>query len=697
MNDSQRIKLSFVAIAIVTLASGLEAQRPFTVEQILSSPFPSSLVASPTGSRLAWVQNDEGRRNIWIAEGPDYEGRQITSYSEDDGQDLGSLRFTNDGTTIVFVRGGAPNRQGEIPNPLSLPDEQERAIWTVPFSGGEPQKLAVGSSPAVSPDGQTVLFIRSRQIWSVAFGEEAEKLFHIRGSARSVRWSPDGSKVAFVSARGDHSFVGVYDLEEETVRYLSPGVESDGEPVWSLDGESIAFMRVPPQMDRVPFSPVRSADPWSILVANVATGETEVVWTADEGPGSAVRGVVADNQLFWGDDDRLVFPWEKDGWTHLYSVRASGGEATLLTPGDFEVEDVVLSYDKREILFSSNQDDIDRRHIWRVSVRGGSPEPVTSGDGNEWAPAISGDGIAVAFLASDARHPAHAAVDVGSGHSQALVSENVFGEVPVQELVEPQQVIFPGADGMPIHGQLFLPPNRQRGQQYPAVLFFHGGSRRQMLLGWHYRGYYHNAYGLNQYLASRGYIVLSVNFRSGIGYGMEFREALNYGAQGASEFNDVLGSGLYLRSRPDVDPARIGLWGGSYGGYLTALGLARASDLFAAGADFHGVHDWNAVIRNFVPSYDPIARAEVARLAYESSPMASIDGWRSPVLLVHGDDDRNVPFSETVDLVAALRERGVEYEQLIFPDEVHGFLLHRHWVAAYEATADFFERKLKGR
>ena len=113
-----------------------------------------------------------------------------------------------------------------------------------------------------------------------------------------------------------------------------------------------------------------------------------------------------------------------------------------------------------------------------------------------------------------------------------------------------------------------------------------------MLLGWHYMYYYNNAYAMNQYLASRGYVVLSVNYRSGIGYGMKFREALNYGAGGASEFNDVLGAGLFLKSRPDVDPARIGLWGGSYGGYLTALGLARASDLFAAGVDMHGVHDW---------------------------------------------------------------------------------------------------------
>ncbi len=188
--------------------------------------------------------------------------------------------------------------------------------------------------------------------------------------------------------------------------------------------------------------------------------------------------------------------------------------------------------------------------------------------------------------------------------------------------------------------------------------------------------------------------MLSVNYRSGIGYGLDFREAKDYGATGASEYNDVMGAGLYLRSRPDVDPARIGIWGGSYGGYLTALGLSRASDLFAVGVDIHGVHDWNVVTRNFSPSYDPQRNPDAARIAYESSPMSSVKNWRSPVLLIHGDDDRNVPFSETVTLVEALRKQHVPFEQLIFPDEVHDFLEHSRWLDAYRAAADFFRKHL---
>src|SRR5436189_218565 len=277
-----------------------------------------------------------------------------------------------------------------------------------------------------------------------------------------------------------------------------------------------------------------------------------------------------------------------------------------------------------------------------------------------------------------------------------MAAAAVPADFPAAALVEPQPVLFSSADGMTIHGQLFVPKTLRAGERRPAVVFFHGGSRRQMLLGWHYMYYYRNAYALNQYLASQGYIVLSVNYRSGIGYGLDFREALHYGAQGASEFNDVMGAGVYLRTRADVDPAKIGLWGGSYGGYLTALGLARASDLFAAGVDLHGVHDWNTEIQNWVSEYDPAKQADVARVAFESSPIAAVNDWRSPVLLIHGDDDRNVQFSQTVQLATALRTQGVDVEQLIFPDDIHDFLTHAHWVAAYEAAADFFQRRLGG-
>jgi len=356
------------------------------------------------------------------------------------------------------------------------------------------------------------------------------------------------------------------------------------------------------------------------------------------------------------------------------------------------VDHVSISPDHKEIIFSSNQDDIDRRHIWKASAASGPPARVTNGDGLEWTPVMTSDLKSIAVLRSDAKWPARPGLVTASGELRDLAPETMPADFPGNDLVTPQQVILSASDGLRIHGQLFLPPNAANRERHPAVVFFHGGSRRQMLLGWHYMGYYHNAYALNQYLASRGTIVLSVNYRSGIGYGLNFREALNYGADGASEYYDVQGAGLYLRNRPDVDPQRIGVWGCSYGGYLTALALALSSDLFQAGVDFHGVHDWNLERRNFVPTYNPLDNVDRARLAWESSPLASVSTWRSPVLLIQGDDDRNVPFSETIHLAEALRKQGVEFKLLVFPDEIHDFLLHRSWLAAYHATSDFFDQ-----
>jgi dipeptidyl aminopeptidase/acylaminoacyl peptidase len=403
--------------------------------------------------------------------------------------------------------------------------------------------------------------------------------------------------------------------------------------------------------------------------------------------------VVADRQLFWGASDRLVFPWEKDGWLHLYGVPAGGGPAQLLTPGDGEVEYVSLAPDRTRVLYSSNHDDIDRRRVWSAPVDGSAKPAAITRSGITWQPVVAGDGITAA-LHSDATLPPHVVVVNASGEARALAETMPAAPYAAAQLVEPQPVTVTATDGMPIHAQLFVPRGLKAGEKRPGLIFFHGGSRRQMLLGWHYNYYYRNAYAMNQWLASQGYVVLAVNYRSGIGYGLEFREALNYGATGGAEFNDVMGAGLYMKGRPDVDPARIGLWGGSYGGYLTAMGLSRASNLFAAGVDFHGVHDWNQGIRTFVPDYNVLDDPEFSRRAFAASPLASVDTWTSPVLLIHGDDDRNVSFIESINLITALRKRQVEVEQLVFPDEVHDFLRHQNWVRGYKAAADFFGRRL---
>ena len=688
-------------------AAKQESSGKFTIEQVLSAPFPTDLTPAPSKNMFAWVFNAEGKRNVWVAEpssgGSGYTARQLTNYTEDDGQDVGELSWTPDASAIVYVHGGDfefPKRT--YPNPARLAAGVEQDVFVVPVSGGEPRKIGEGHSPAVSPAGESVAYVLKGEIWLAKLdgSDKPQQLIHELGENSGLRWSPDGKSIAFVSARGDHSFIGVYTLGSKVVNYLDPSTDHDGEPVWSPDGKQIAFIRVPSSTEHI-FEPHRTGPPWSIRIADVSTGKGHEIWHAFNGIGSVFHEVEAKDQLLWCAGNRIVFPWEHTGWVHLYSVPATSGgtddvedTATLMTPGDFELEHVSISPDRKSIVYTSNQNDIDRRHIWKVAVDSAQPEQLTSGTGLEVYPAFASDSRTVAILRAGAQMPLRPAVIERGNQMRDLADNQIPAEFPARDLVTPQQVIFSAADGMYIHGQLFLPANAAESQRHPAIVFFHGGSRRQMLLGWHYMDYYSGSYALNQYFANHGYVVLSVNYRSGIGYGLNFREALNYGADGASEFNDVEGAALYLRSRSDVDPKHIGLWGGSYGGYLTAMGLARASDLYAAGVDMHGVHDWNVEIGNWM-TYDPAAHAEAAHLALESSPIASVSTWRSPVLLIQGDDDRNVQFSQMGEMANALRKQGVHYQELVFPDEIHGFLRHITWVRAYTATADFFAQQFK--
>jgi dipeptidyl aminopeptidase/acylaminoacyl peptidase len=693
--------LRALVLCVLCVLAARAADGPFTLEQVLSSPFPSDLTAATRGSRIAWLFDAQGRRNVWVAEGPTFAARQLTRYSSDDGQELSALQFSPDGNTLVYVRGGNKNSAGEIPNPTSNPGGVEQAVWAITWVGGPARKIDGGHSPRVAPRGNWIAYvkeneIKENQIWVAPLvGPGKPHQIVTRGQNGSPEWSPDGKKLAFVSTRSDHSFIAIYDPLKKTLSYLAPSADRDAFPRWSPDARSVAFVRRPAQ--KVSDSPATfltvqdEPNPWAIWVVDVATGQGHEVWHSTNTLEGSVPFMAGAALLNWAADNHLVFASEQDGWQHLYSIPASGGAPALLTPGECEFEHMSFSPDRRTILFSSNCSDIDRRHTWQVAVTGTTPEKVTWGEGLEWLPVETGDAKWVAYLASDAQHPAMPYIRaVGAQGSGKMLGPHALPkDFPSDNLVTPQQVVFDAADGVHIHGQLFLPAGASSGGHHPAIIFMHGGPVRQMMLGWHNMYYYHNTYGMNQYLMSRGYIVLSVNYRSGIAYGRAFRMAPGRGPRGAAEYQDIVAGARYLASRADVDSKRIGLWGGSYGGYLTAMGLARNSDLFAAGVDLHGVHDWSR--RNWMGS----ASAERVKLARESSPVGAIQTWHSPVLLIQGDDDRNVPFNETVTLSHDLRARGVAVEELVFPDEIHDFLLHRTWLAAYHASSDFFDKHFK--
>jgi len=417
---------------------------------------------------------------------------------------------------------------------------------------------------------------------------------------------------------------------------------------------------------------------------------SRVVWRSPNNRDGGWPGVAGDWGLMWGQGGRLLFASEQTGWIGMYSVSADGGDATRITPSGCEVYNVTLAPDLQSLLYDSNCGDIDRHHVQQVHILGGTPRDISSGTGIEWLPQPIGDSL-VALLHSDAQHPAAPAITAGDS-LRSLDGWSLPDAFPAAQLVTPTQVVVRAQDSTEIHCQLFLPPNAPPGERHPALIFFHGGPSREMLLGWHFMHYYSNAYAFNQYMASRGFAVLSVNYRGGVGYGRAFRNAPARGRNGASEYQDLMAAATWLRARPDVDTLHVGLWGGSYGGYMTALGLARNSDLFAAGFDLHGVHDYaeeSESTHRFGVSDSAIAAMRRA------SAIGDVAHWRSPVLLVQGDDDRNVQFQQTVDLALRLRREGVRVEELVFPDDIHDFLRHANWLAAYRAGAGFLAEILR--
>jgi dipeptidyl-peptidase 4 len=714
--------------------------QPTSVEPTLQAFFdvasPLELTAAKRADRVAWVVYEAGRRNVYTAVAPDFRAVRLTRFEEDDGQEVSGVRLSDDGALVVFVRGHAPNRQGWVANPLHDPAGSERAIWAVNTSGGPAWRVAEGAAPALSPDGSTVLHVRNGAIFRALTAQNADPDSLQSGAKPFIRdmgilsspvWSPDGSRVAFVSARGDHSYVGLYDVAARRVFWVSPDVDCDANPMWSPDGSRLAFLRRP----GTPFGlqapqPPPGAAPTQTCGAGggVIPADTALNQRAVPGlyrgtlPNRAALAIMVVDAAAVGDidsprartlwhnepedrsfvgmsrvrwvGDHIVFQLNPAGdeWDRYWSLDTTSPQAqpVLLTTTDGLIEDatsVSFSADGRTMFYTTNAGDIERRHIWAVPVAGGTPVQLTSGADVETHPQPLASGRSVAVLHFGAQTPASVAIVPANGGAARRIYPDLT-RFPTQAHVVPEILWLEAPDGMRFSNQLFLPPDIRPGEKRPALVFVHGGPARQMMPAYHYMQFYHWAYGINQWLANQGYIVLSVNFRRGVGYGAAFRNPPNTQARGNAEYQDVLTAGLYLQTRADVDAQRVGIWGLSYGGLLVAQALARNSDVFVAGVDMAGVHLYGTVI-------------DSTALSYRSSAISEIANWKSPVFLVHGDDDRNVNFSQTVGLVQLLRAHGVHHEVIVVPDDVHESLLHSRWVYTWDSMGDFLRRFVRER
>lgn len=663
-------------------------------------------------NRAGWVANasadpDGAERAIWAvraAGGPAWRVAEGTA-----------PELAPDGSSVLFVKEGEIHRARITPARLVNPmDRGEK-----PFI----RNWGVQSAPRWSPDGKKIAFVTTRQDHSfIAVYDMATRAISYMSPSvdfdTNPMWTAEGKHIVFTRRPGlpfgqqnqqGGGGIGIPNGPAFTPQGRGNEGGEGGEADDALRRAREAASRIPGLM-RATFA---GGHTLSIMKANVATAEAEEVWHNE--PNDRLITTINNPRLA---GDYVVFPLSVGGgrggtgrgqqpppespapagpideWDRYYSIdiSAKGSKPIRLTTTDGLIEDqtsVALSADGKTFYYSTNAQDIDRRHIWAVPVAGGMPRQVTSGIGIETSPAPIASGRAIATQSADWKRPQSIGMWTLAGETTQTAQRWLFPTeaqlkgFPTALHVEPQAVITKAADGLEVPNQLFLPKALKPGERRPAIVFVHGGPARQMLLGYHYMHFYHWAYGMNQWLASKGYVVMSVNYRSGIGYGRSFRRTPNTGGRGNAEYQDVLAAGKYLQTRSDVDPDRIGIWGLSYGGVLTAQALARNSDIFKMGVDLAGVHLWGS-------SLDPES------VSFKSSAIGAIDTWKSPVLLIHGDDDRNVAFQQTTGLVQLLRARDIPHELIVFPDDTHESMLHSRWIYTLARMETFIDTHLNG-
>lgn len=671
----------------VLISFSIQSQE-IKLEQLIGASYSSDLTVSDDRNSIAWVENKNGVRTIYTANIPKLEPVSIFTTNMDDGQVISNIKFDQSNEYLFFVHGSAPNKNGKAANPASFAIYPTRQLKRINLKTGDIKELGDYSSYFLLKDSGNLLLQKGNQLSELDVSTGSTKtLVKMRGNFNHVSLDVEGKRILFSSGRGDHGYIGMYTIGEDRIHWISPSVDSDIFPVWSPNEDKVAFIRMRGSTKGQLYN-LTGGRSFSILIHDLNSEETNTIWESASDDGGFVH-YYFNNPLNWSPSGHLWFYSEHEGFTNIYVMESTVKRMRSVIEGSYEVEQSSEHANGKAIVFSSNYNDVDRRDLFQYDFQTDKLTQLTSGENLETNPVILSDN-SIVYREGLWDFPGKITRLV-NGDIQPIfpVSHDNF---PSKKHIRPEQVIFKTPDGYSIHGQLFA---KDKDSQKPAIIFMHGGPIRQMLLGYHYSSYYANCYAMNQYLANQGYVVLSINFRSGIGYGRDFRRAENQGPRGASEYQDIVAGAKYLQALPYVDANKLGLYGGSYGGYLTAMGLARNSDIFKAGVDIHGVHDWSWRAQDFSPGGGWAIDESLMIQADSSSPISSLDNWKSPVLFIHGDDDRNVMFGQTVDLVQRLRDRNVELEFLVLPDEVHGFYRNDSWLRTFKATAKFFDKHLK--
>lgn len=676
-------------IAAASFISAGAAAAPASDTAFLDFPYVDSISAAKVPA-FAWLTRQADRSTLLFAAAPGFRRIELASRFDNGGDPISQIQLSPDGAHLAYLT-GVP-RPGEPFNPNSEVPAPKVRLWLVATtSGSKPVDLGTASDPIFSNDGRTLLFKRDGDLWSVGTREPRAKpkLFAKGGGDWSqFLWGKNGDLI-FVEDRRGYSFLGRFHPGSTQIDWLETGVDRLAVPVLSPGGDAVAVLRFPGLKHSV--TPDQTeAEPFSVDLIDLPSGSVRTLWST-HGPAVTLGDDDPEGALRWASNDTLVLYSEDDGWGRLYALPRNGGTPRAITPPNCEVAESELAGD--QLLAIHNCADHDTRQLSLFDPATGAARALSQPD-PVLADARAAGNYAAIVAANPNQAPLVRILDLTTGKPKLNETYADYHYASPLTGAPPVEVHLASLDGLSFTGQLFTPAGPG---PHPGLIYVHGGPQRQMFPSFHYMGYYSSDYAVNRRLAEQGYAVLAINYRSGIGYGRAFRDAPGRAWRSASEYQDVLAAGRWLASQPGVDPNKIGIWGGSYGGLLTGQALARNSDLFKAGVGIHGVYDWSwpSPIKGHLSPSTYFGVDEKDRdQARASSPMGHLDSWRSPVLLIHGDEDMNVDVVETVDLAQRLRERGVEVRALILPGEAHDFIRHADWQKVWRATDAYLLEKL---
>jgi dipeptidyl aminopeptidase/acylaminoacyl peptidase len=684
------------------------ASEPLSISQLLDIRHPSDPVWSPDGKHIAYLWDRCDIVNLYLADpGGAEPPRALTHFA--DGK-VTNVFWSHDGGSIYFVQSGK--------------------LWNVPITGGEPEVIwampdgtdALEPSPdrtqlaAAIPDssGSLALVVRSLATNS------SQTVAQNKGTIYSVHWSPDAQRIAFV---GDgklipHDISPSYSGQKLIYHAMeyAPGrlyvVDAKGGQPRPLAAEEseyagaswagnsrLVYERLSPDFkDR------------RIVTIDADTGAEHVLHTDHEPKfWSLPEYEHFSNGAPQPSPDGKLIAWisdTADGWDHVYISPSGGGQPIQLTTGQAEAWRPEWSHDSKSLAFDTNTSERpgDRR-IGIVSIGSNLEHPtvryVTAGDGTDTEPHWSPADTSLVYQHTDWQNSADLySIQVSRDDNRpARLTNSMPSTLDKSLLVRPEYVTFPGADGVPEPGWLFVPGTLDRGRKHPAVVWIHGDGINQNYDGWHIQRNYAVYYSFHQYLLQQGYVVFAPDYRGSIGYGSKWRSAV-YMDVGGKDAEDASKAGEYLATLPYVDANRIGVWGLSYGGFFTLIAVTRHPTLFRSGVDVAGVVDYRMYYED--PYHGDwtasrIGTPEQNPQVYDNaSPLSHISELQRPLLILHGTADVNVPFIESVRLVdeALKKRKGDLISFMLYPGEFHYFSREHVLLDAWRRVDSFFASSL---